>query len=49
MRARWFAVLLGVGMVTLGGSVYLRAVTAAPAVALRALAGKQDFISFRLS
>ena len=41
MQGRVFAVLLGVGLVTLSASVYLRAVSP-PAVALRALAGKQD-------
>ena len=41
MRRRLFAVLVGAGLVTLSASVYLRAVSPS-AVALRALAGKQD-------
>ena len=41
MRRRLFAVLVGVGVVTLGASVYLRAVSPR-AVALSALAGKQN-------
>ena len=41
MRGRLFAVLVGVGVVTLSAGVYLRAVSP-PAVAFQALAGKQE-------
>ena len=48
MQGRLFAVLLGVGLVTLSASVYLRAVSPTPAVALRALAGTAIFVAFGL-
>src|SRR5437762_9559064 len=41
MRGRLFAVLVGVGMITLSASVYLRAVSP-PAVAPQVFAGKQN-------